>query len=61
MEVETSKQPVAFATTMGFWVAINICLAMIGSVHPAQRRWPSVNLVSCLESSFNDALKSAPP
>ena len=61
MEVDTSKQPVAFDTTTGFSVAISTCLAMIGSAQPAQRRWPSVNLVSCLDSSFKDALKSAPP
>ena len=59
--VETSKQPVALDTTTGFSVAISICLAMIGSAQPAQRRWPSVNLVLLLGQLFQGCAQIRTP
>ncbi len=59
-EVETSKQPVALATTTGLSVASRTCLATMGSAQPAHSRWPSVSLTGLSDISFIE-IKASPP
>jgi len=59
MLVETSKHPVALATTTGLSVAMSTWRAMIGSAQPAQRRCPSTSRSSVWLSCFR--FKASPP